>query len=175
MITHTKLPAPEFSRPIEVARVPKLGAHEKIAADDSECKALERRFKVPAVHAVTATLALKPWRGGGFKLSGSAVIDLEQQSVISLENFRTQQSVEIERYFLDLPKRNDDESDFDIDPIPDGVINIGEVVAETIALELDPYPRKPGETFASVEPALISEQPEKPNPFKALLQTPPKQ
>jgi uncharacterized metal-binding protein YceD (DUF177 family) len=174
MTSREKRPEPEFSRPIEVARVPKLGSHEKIAADASECKALEQRFKVPAIRAVTATLALKPWRGGGFKLSGNAVIELEQQSVISLENFRTQQSVEIERYFLDIPRGDDDETDLDIDPMPDGMIDIGEVVAESIALELDPYPRKPGETFASVEPEQISDQPEKPNPFKALLRTPPK-
>ena len=31
--------------------------------------------------------------------------------------------------------------------IDNGWIDLGEVVAETLALDLDPYPRKPGEAF----------------------------
>ena len=53
---------PEFSRPLEVARVSALGSHEKIAADNKECAALAKRLKVPAVHAVSAHLFVKPWR-----------------------------------------------------------------------------------------------------------------
>ena len=41
---------------------------------------------------------------------------------------------------------NEDEDD--ADPIENGWIDLGEVVAETLALDLDPYPRKPGEAFA---------------------------
>ena len=41
---------------------------------------------------------------------------------------------------------NEDEDD--ADPIDNGWIDLGEVTAETLALDLDPYPRKPGEAFA---------------------------
>jgi uncharacterized metal-binding protein YceD (DUF177 family) len=138
---------PEFSRPIEVARVSALGSHEKIVADAKECVALAKRLKVPVVHSASAHLLIKPWRGGGFKVSGTVKVDLDQESVVSLEVFRSSESFEVERYFL---PRIDDESEEDIDVIQQGVIDIGEVAAETIGLELDLYPRKPGEVFEAV-------------------------
>lgn len=135
---------PEFSRPIEVARVSAMGSHEKIVADEKECLALAKRLKVPAVYAVSAHLVLKPWRGGGYKVSGTVKVDLDQESVVSLEVFRSSETFEVERYFLPKP---DEASEEDIDIIQHGVIDIGEVAAETIGLELDLYPRKPGEVF----------------------------
>jgi uncharacterized metal-binding protein YceD (DUF177 family) len=165
-------PQPEFSRPIDVARVPKLGSTEKIAADLQERVALAKRLQVPAVHGVSAVLLIKPWRGGGMKVSGQAEIDLDQISVVSLDQFRTQQSVDIERYFMNLPAGDADDPDLDIEPLPHGEIDIGEIVAETIALELDPYPRKPGEEFSSTAIEPEDEVPEKPNPFNVLKLVP---
>ena len=135
---------PEFSRPIEVARVSALGSHEKIVADEKECAALAKRLKVPAVYSVSAHLVLKPWRGGGYKVSGTVKVDLDQESVVSLEVFRSTETFEVERYFLPKP---DEASEEDIDVIQHGAIDIGEVAAETIGLDLDLYPRKPGEVF----------------------------
>ena len=70
------------------------------------------------------------------------------------------------RYFLapkDLPKILGEIDEADADPIEDGRIDLGELVAETMAIELDPYPRKPGAGFAD-----IIEDAEKPSPFSAL-------
>jgi len=41
----------------------------------------------------------------------------------------------------------DNDQEDDADPIENGWIDLGEVVTETLALDLDPYPRKPGEAF----------------------------
>ncbi len=154
----------EFSRPIEVARVSTLGSHEKIAADNKECVALARRLKVPAVHSVSAHLHVKPWRGGGFKVSGMVKVDVEQESVVSLEVFRSTLEYPVERYFL---PRLDEASEEDIDVIEDGIIDLGEVAAETLGLELDLYPRKPGEEFQSA-PDLPDDEPPKVSPFAVL-------
>ena len=81
-------PQPEFSRPLQVDRVPKAGSTEKIAAEPAELKALARRLKVPALHALSAELRATPWRGGGLKLEGHITADIEQVSVISVETFR---------------------------------------------------------------------------------------
>jgi uncharacterized metal-binding protein YceD (DUF177 family) len=167
-----QVPPPEFSRRIEVARVPKLGSTEKISADPQECMALAKRLDVPAVFAVEAILLVKPWRGGGFRVTGDATIDLQQTSVVSLEDFRSQQTIVIERYFLDLKPGEDDETHLDIDQLSGGEIDIGEVVAETIALELDPYPRKPGEVFAAESPEPDVEPEKSPNPFNVLKLVP---
>lgn len=138
-------PVPEFSRPIEVARVGAHGSREKISADRKECSALADRLQLPGVHAVSADLQVKPWRGGGLKVTGEVRADIDQVSVISLEAFRSEVRFPVERYFLPAGGSEDDE----IDMIVGGIIDLGEVAAETLGLELDPYPRKPGEAFAA--------------------------
>jgi len=137
----------EFSRPLQVDRVPKLGSTEKLSADPAELKALALRFRIPALHALSAEIRATPWRGGGLKLEGHITADLEQVSVISLEAFRETVSVPLARYFLPPGAVVDNDQEDDADPIDNGWIDLGEVVAETLALDLEPYPRKPGEAF----------------------------
>jgi uncharacterized metal-binding protein YceD (DUF177 family) len=172
MIRRLNEPKLEFSRPLEVARVSKLGSHEKLSADAKECADLAKRLLIPAIYALTAELKAKPWRGGGLKITGELRADLEQESVVSLDVFRSKMVFPVERYFLNVPPNADIESDEDIDPIEQGIVDLGEVVAETLALELDPYPRKPGESFQSAEPEAVQEEPEKPNPFNVLRMEP---
>lgn len=139
-------PRIEFSRPLLVARVPGGGSYEKLKADAKECERMAKRLDVQAIHDLKAELKVRPWRGGGFRVAGTATVDLEQTSVVSLEDFRQTLEFEIERYFL--PKAPNPDEELDVDVIDNGTIDLGEVVAETLALELDPYPRKPGEEFA---------------------------
>lgn len=137
----------EFSRPLQVDRVPKLGSTEKLSAEPAELQALAKRFKIPVLHSLSAEIRATPWRGGGMKLEGHITADLEQVSVISLEAFRETVSVPLARYFLPHGAVVDNQQEDDADPIDNGWIDLGEVVAETLALDLDPYPRKPGEAF----------------------------
>jgi len=161
-----KPPVPEFSRPLAVDRVPQGGSAEHLEADAKELAALARRLSLPAFHALSAELTVEPWRGGGVKLEGRLSADLEQVSVVSLEAFRRQAEFPVLRYFLPAAAAAHAEGD-DIDAIEDGSIDMGEVVAETLALELDPYPRKEGEEFAAA--ADIDPEPtEKASPFDAL-------
>ena len=95
----------EFSRPLQVDRVPKLGSTEKLSAEPEELKALAKRFKIPALHALSAEIRATPWRGGGMKLEGHITADMEQVSVISLEPFRETVSVPLARYFLPPPRQ----------------------------------------------------------------------
>ncbi|HCS23533.1 MAG TPA: metal-binding protein, partial [Rhodospirillaceae bacterium] len=50
--------------------------------------------------------------------------------------------------------------------VHNGMIDLGEVVAQYLSLELDPYPRAPGVSLAAQMQA--SGQPKKANPFQAL-------
>jgi len=142
-----RTPQVEFSRPLQVDRIPKLGSTEKLSAEPEELKSLAKRLKIPALHALSAEIRATPWRGGGVKLEGHITADLEQVSVISLEPFRETVSVPLARYFLPPGAVADNEQEDDADPIDNGWIDLGEVVAETLALDLDPYPRKAGEAF----------------------------
>jgi uncharacterized metal-binding protein YceD (DUF177 family) len=142
----SQLPTLEFSRPLIVDRVPRKGSHEIFAAEPKECAALALRLDVPAIHSVKAHLVATPWRGGGLKVTGEFKADLEQVSVVSLEAFRHSKTFDVERYFLP-PKIAIDGIEEDADIIDNGIVDLGELVAETMALELDAYPRKADEEF----------------------------
>ena len=164
---------PEFSRPLAVDRVPRGGSHEKITANPKECHAVAARLDVPALHALSAELRATPWRGGGLKLEGKLNADVEQISVVSLEAVRNLVEFPVLRYFMPpgAEVRADDEAE--IDPIENGHVDLGEVVTETLTLELDPYPRHPGEAFDEI----IGEVPEsavRESPFAVLLKLKPK-
>jgi hypothetical protein len=149
-MTRVQKEVPEFSRPLIVDRVPRKGSHEVFAAESGELQALAKRFDLVALHSLKARLLALPWRGGGLKVTGSVEANLDQVSVVSLETFNSQQKFEVERYFLP-PSATIDPAVDDADPIVDGMVDLGELVSETLGLELDPYPRQPGEEFAAYE------------------------
>jgi len=155
----------EFSRPLQVDRVPALGSHQRIAADQKECAALAKRLGLPKLHSLGGLMKAVPWRGGGLKITGTLKAEVDQVSVISLETFTSTLEYPIERYFM--PPRAGDPSagDDDVDTIEHGIVDLGEILAETMALELDPYPRKEGEVFSDIEEPL---EPAKVSPFTAL-------
>ncbi len=154
----------EFSRPLQVDRVPKLGSHERLTADDRECAALAARVGIPKIHSLGGFLKISPWRGGGLKIAGNLEAEVDQISVVSLEAFTTKVEYPVERFFLP-PRETQSTSEEDVDVIENGIMDLGEILAETLALELDPYPRKPGEVFNDL---LESVEPEKVSPFAKL-------
>lgn len=154
----------EFSRPLQVDRVPALGCHERLAADEKECAALAKRFDLTRIHSLGGLLKVVPWRGGGLKVTGTLNARVDQVSVISLETFTSDLEFAIERYFLS-PRAGQPTAEEDVDVIENGSIDLGEILAESMALELDPYPRREGEVFHDIE-----EHPEsaKVSPFTSL-------
>ena len=147
---HQRKIAPEFSRPLIVDRVPRKGSHEVFAAEAKELQALAKRFDLVALHSLKSHLLAVPWRGGGLKVTGMVEANLDRVSVVSLELFNAVQKFEIERYFLPPSATVDPVLD-DADPIVDGIVDLGELVSEGLGLELDPYPRQPGEEFVALE------------------------
>jgi uncharacterized metal-binding protein YceD (DUF177 family) len=105
-----------------------------------------------------------PWRGGGLKITGTLSARVDQVSVVSLETFTSDLEFAVERYFLS-PRAGNSLDEEDVDSIENGSVDLGEILAETMALELDPYPRKAGEVFSDIEEPPV---PEKVSPFTAL-------
>jgi uncharacterized metal-binding protein YceD (DUF177 family) len=124
--------------------VPASGSTEKLQAAGSELDTIARRLGILALHDLRALLKVAPWRGGGLKVSGRIDADITQTSVISLEEFRHVVTYPVQLYFLPEGVASTDD---DVGEIVGGELDLGEVVTETLALELDPYPRKPGESF----------------------------
>ena len=148
---------PEFSRLIAVDRVPPEGTTERIEANEVERGELARRFGLLAIRELTAVLQLAPWRRGGIKVQGRFDAGVEQTCVVTLDPFEARISEDITRYFAgqnapgptpvvhSVESLGEDEPDV----ISGNAIDLGELVAESLGLALDPYPRKTGVEFSA--------------------------
>ena len=142
--------AAEFSRLLPADRVPREGSTEIIKAEANELASLAKRIGVPVLHSLSAVLRVEPWRGGGLKVSGGFTADLEQVCVVTLDRFRSKVEAPVERVYLP-EEAVADAVEEDVDHLVDGAADLGELVTETVVLSLDPYPRKPGASFAGAE------------------------
>lgn len=168
----------EFPRPVRVDRLAPGETMIPVAASADERAALARRFGLPAIESLTAELRLKRLpAGGGVRLRGRLVADVVQSCVVSLEPVPAH--VEERFALVYAPERASrhseggeivltiDEAD-PPEPIVDGVIDIGEAVAEHLALALDPFPRAPGAVFANQEGQDDAADQGRESPFAAL-------
>jgi uncharacterized protein len=172
---------PEFSRLVDVSRIPAEGFEETIAADPGECAHLAVRLGVVRVMALTATFILTPWRHGAVRVRGRIGAEVEQNCVVSLDNFVVTVSEDVERFFAgdNEPGRSgvvvhvDSLEGDEPDLVRNGQIDLGELAAETLALTLDPYPRKPGAVFASPgQDETVASPEQRENPFSVLEKWP---
>jgi uncharacterized metal-binding protein YceD (DUF177 family) len=149
----------EFSRPLRVAGVPAGGQRLRLDATPAECTALARRLGVPAVHALSATLALRPDRAEGIAVDGVLEARVTQECVVTLEP--VEQSVSEAVALRILPEGQSPSEDPDAEDeveVEGGIAELGEVMAQQLALALDPYPRAPG----AVLPDAAQDAPESP-------------
>jgi uncharacterized metal-binding protein YceD (DUF177 family) len=137
---------PEMPRMVPVDRIGATGLDYTVTATPAECEAMAARLMVPAVAELSCELRLKPAKAGAIVAEGRLRARLTQVCVVSLDEF----TVRIDERFRVrfVPEgREDPELDPDSDdeiPYSGVAIDLGEAVAEQLALVLDPYPRKPG-------------------------------
>ncbi len=172
----------ELSRQLRVADVPQTGLSRHIEATEEERRALARRYDIRAVTALSADFEVRPWRQHGYVVSGSVYAEVEQTCVVTLEPVAQVIDEPVERYF-DAAVADADEGarpragrDPEIvvdplindppDPLVGGMIDLGEIASEHVALALDPYPRKEGVVFEQVD--TVGEDASDDSPFAAL-------
>ena len=172
---------PEFSRPLPVEDIG-AGVRRQIAAEPEELRALAQRMKLPDIVSLQADLSVEPQGGGSYLVKGRMQARVAQECVRTLDVFEDDVTAEVERLFVpaDSPAARaleegpvlelDMEAPDAPDVIHDGAIDLGELVAETLALSLDPWPHKPGTDYVDMEAAAPeTNEVEKPdNPFAAL-------
>jgi uncharacterized metal-binding protein YceD (DUF177 family) len=166
----TEMPEPEFSRPLPFAAVPPEGRTRSLTATPEECAALARRFGILAVERLQGELVLRPEPGGTIRVRGSLEAAVVQNCVVTLEPVPQAVREEVDWRFLPSDREPADEADGpDEIPTENGVMELGEALAEQLSLALDPYPRAPG---ASLPPELTeapdAEQEVRRNPFAVL-------
>ena len=153
------VPGRAFSHVVQVDRVGPEGILLQLSAVPAQREALARQMQIPAVLNLTAQVRVvpDPAQDGHFLLKGQFEAEVEQTCVVSLEPVRQRVSESfLRRFAAVVPARPapepgedeaewlDPEADDPPDPLQDGAVDAGEVVAEALALALDPYPRKPG-------------------------------
>ena len=136
---------PEWSHRLVLANVPAGGQSLSLDAPAEARAALARRLGLPAIHALSAELALTPDAGGRIAVRGTLRAELEQECVVTLAPVRASISDPVAWRLLpegEEPADGDDDPD-DI-PSEGGAVDLGEELAQQLALALDPYPRAPG-------------------------------
>ena len=150
---------PLFDAIVRIDRLPATGRDLKVVLDEPTRAALAEMLKLTAVVSFTATLTIAPLRGG-IRAQGQLVADIVQPSVVTFEPVDQHVDEIVDRVFL--PEAHGHKPtpgsevfiDLDDDDFPDHIdgpeVDLSDLLIETLALAIDPYPRRPGESLDSL-------------------------
>lgn len=157
---------------VRLGEVDKGLVNVRLEPDEAERAAIAKQLGLVSLPSLTARLTVKPWMDGA-ELTGSFEAVVEQICAVSLDNFEQPLNGEIEIRLVPVgspqaPQPDGGEVDYDPDaPDPPDVltsdsIDLAAYVVEHLALEVDPFARKPGASFDYVP------EPEPESPFAVL-------
>lgn len=160
-----------------------------IEASEEECVDLARRFSIEGMSKATANLTLTSEGGHIIHVTGHFDAVITQECVVTLESFDKEISEPVEGWFADketmvsfaaAKKERDvarsqaevemlDEKD-DPEPIIEGCIDLGELVAQHMSLAIPLYPHKDGVKYeiGDDDVQIDDKSPLRKNPFEAL-------
>ena len=164
-------PAPEFSRLISADQLGAGETVERLSPTERERRALAERFELDSLDRLEATVRLRRRPGGVIEARGHLEAVLAQPCVVTLdpvpatlsEDFRVLFAPEADLAGAEVIINPEQDAP---EPLLDGRIDLGELVAQQLGLALDPYPRSPGAVLeAATDP---SGGAGKPSPFADL-------
>ena len=140
------------------------------------CEAIDVRYRIRAV------------AGDGFRLEGSYKSKVTQACIVSLEPIAEVVDGDLNVEFTPDPAvrsgkdskdgtdadKGDPFAEADIEPIENGMIDIGRVIVEELMAGLDPYPRAAGSQFDWQDPVAAKAKTPAENPFAKLAVLKPK-
>lgn len=123
----------------------------QLEANEAERAALAEVLDLQAIHRLVAKVGLRRLSSGLVEVKGSFESEVVQTCVVTLEPVPAKVAESFRLTFGDAqPEPDLTEIDIDFDdsdppePILDGKIDLGVIIAEQLSLGLDPYPRKEG-------------------------------
>lgn len=162
--------SPELSRPIKIKGLP--GKSVMIEANASEREALAKRFGLPGIDTLHAHVALEQ-TARAIRASGSLSAAIRQTCAISGEDFPANIEESFDLRFIeegDLIPDADEGSELEIELDADDcdeigyhgdLIDIGEAVAQTLGLAIDPYAEGPNADAARARSSITPEDEQK--------------
>jgi uncharacterized metal-binding protein YceD (DUF177 family) len=163
---------PEFSRPVRIDTLGSTPRQIEIGANEAEREALARRFAILGIERLSARAEIS--RSGDHAVAaGSLSAKVWQSCVATGEPVEETVEEDFRIEFRPQPNPTSEEDEIELGEgeldvvFYDGsAIDMGEAVAETLSLSLDPYPRAPNAEDALREAGVKSE--EEAGPFAAL-------
>ncbi|MBV9860931.1 MAG: DUF177 domain-containing protein [Alphaproteobacteria bacterium] len=152
--------APEFSRPVTLARIGSERFTQVISATPAECEALARRFGLLSLDRLTASVELSRRQQETILLQATFEAEFVQCSVVTLDPVPGRVSEQFSlRYGPPATEQlfagEIGEENQAFEPLDGEAIDIGEAVAQEFSLALPQFPREPDATAEfDPEPAL---------------------
>lgn len=161
--------APEFSRPVDLREAD--GKRLSLCASEEERAALARRFAIVRIDRLEADVTLER-NGEEVRATGRLSADIVQSCAVSAEDLAVTVDEKLALRFVPETReyRPDEEVELDADDCDEieysgGVLDVGEAVAQSLALEIDPFAVGPDAENIR-QAGLLGEG--KANPFAAL-------
>ena len=154
---------PEFSHKLALNHVGELPQNLHLVAGEKARAALAHRFGLEQINSLQADLVAER-RGTQIAVTGPLVADVVQQCVVSAEPVPARIDEPVCLLFETDPRRvpADDEEvtaeSADILPVEGNAVDLGEAIAQSLLLALDPYPHADAETLAAARRHLLSEE-----------------
>ncbi len=164
---------PEFPRPFRIDALGEGDRAVSIEADDAERADLARRFGLLSIEALSADAVLIR-KGEIVTATGRLRARLTQACVASGVPIPVELAEPFTLRFVpelapDAPEELElSEDDCDIVDYAGGAIDLGEAVADSMALALDPFPRSPDADAILKEAGVVSEDEAEIGPFAGL-------
>ena len=159
---------PEFSRTVRIDTLGPAPRSISIGADEQERRALAQRFGLVGVDRLSAEASLTR-NGEEVKVTGRLSAAVTQSCVATDAPVPEQIEEEFSILFRPEPQVAGaeeeielTEGEMDVAFYDGAAIDVGEAVAETLSLSLDPYPRSPEAEAALKEAGVLSEEEAKP-------------
>lgn len=146
---------------VQLAKLSPRPQDYPLVASDAVRAALAERFGLVAIDRLEGRLAVVR-DGAGARASGQLVADVVQSCVVSGEPVPAHVEDRLELRFEPLADGADEielEADaLDVMPVEGEAIDLGEALAQALAVALDPYPRAAPEVLATARRLLLSEE-----------------
>ena len=164
----------EFSRIVDVEGLGEDELQRRIEADAREREALAKRFGLVSLDELKSTVHVKRAAGRAIRVRGEFAADVVQTCVVTLEPVASHIAESFSVAFAPQaeaePGAEIDLSPLEdmIEPLAGSALDVGEVVAQQLALVLDPYPRAPGAAFEAASYPALAGKAKDDSPFAAL-------
>ena len=152
----------ELARPVRIDRLPENPIVVEASAD--ERGALAQRFGIVGLEKLTGQATLEQI-DDGMRLAGSIDAQISQECAVSGETFATDIAEDFALVYVhDAPTASDEdeyelsEDELDHLLLEGDTIDIGEAMAQTLAMAIDPYARGPNADTARLEAGLESDE-----------------